>query len=93
MKISSLVGAEPARTFISVSPQENAAPAATIAGISPRAKATAEKHTVDLRQVEPTGPKGRVIERDIFKLIDEGKFATDDQVAAMRARRWSKNAG
>ena len=52
------------------------APAATIAGISPRAKATAEKHTVDLRQVEPTGPKGRVIERDIFKLIDEGKFAT-----------------
>ena len=53
-----------------------AAPAATSAGISPRAKATAEKHTVDLRQVEPTGPKGRVIERDIFKLIDEGKFAT-----------------
>ena len=54
-----------------------ATPAATtIAGISPRAKATAEKHTVDLRQVEPTGPKGRVIERDIFKLIDEGKFAT-----------------
>lgn len=52
------------------------APATTIAGISPRAKATAEKHTVDLRQVEPTGPKGRVIERDIFKLIDEGKFAT-----------------
>ncbi|MFT3847606.1 MAG: dihydrolipoamide acetyltransferase family protein [Propionivibrio sp.] len=52
------------------------APAATIAGISPRAKATAEKHTVDLRQVEPTGPKGRVIERDIFKLIDESKFAT-----------------
>ena len=24
---------------------------------------------------------------------DEGKFATDDQVAAMRARRWDKNAG
>ena len=27
------------------------------------------------------------------KEADEGKFATDDQVAAMRARRWSKNAG
>ena len=27
------------------------------------------------------------------KDADEGKFATDDQVAAMRARRWSKNAG
>ena len=24
---------------------------------------------------------------------DQGKFATDDQVAAMRARRWDKNAG
>ncbi|VVQ11119.1 hypothetical protein PS914_05192 [Pseudomonas fluorescens] len=24
---------------------------------------------------------------------NQGKFATDDQVAAMRARRWSRNAG
>ena len=46
------------------------------AGISPRAKATARKHSVDLRQVEPTGPKGRVIERDILTLIDAGQFAT-----------------
>ncbi|MBN2986040.1 CopG family transcriptional regulator, partial [Pseudomonas sp. MAFF 301380] len=23
---------------------------------------------------------------------DQGKFATDDQIAAMRARRWSRNA-
>lgn len=27
------------------------------------------------------------------KEADQGKFATDDQVAAMRARRWSRNAG
>lgn len=27
------------------------------------------------------------------KDADEGKFATNDQVAAMRARRWSRNAG
>ncbi|MCM2361994.1 CopG family transcriptional regulator [Pseudomonas sp. SR18] len=27
-----------------------------------------------------------------LKEADEGKFATEDQVAAMRARRWSKNA-
>jgi len=27
------------------------------------------------------------------KEADEGKFATDGQVAAMRARRWSRNAG
>lgn len=24
---------------------------------------------------------------------DQGKFASDDQVAAMRARRWDKNSG
>lgn len=24
---------------------------------------------------------------------DQGKFATDDQVSAMRARRWSRNEG
>jgi predicted transcriptional regulator len=27
------------------------------------------------------------------KEADEGKFASDEQVAAMRARRWSGNAG
>jgi len=27
------------------------------------------------------------------KEADEGKFATDQQVAAMRARRWTGNAG
>ena len=58
-----------------------AAPAApvaeqAVAGISPRAKGVAQKHTVDLRQVAPTGPKGRIIERDVLKAIDEGKFAT-----------------
>ena len=44
--------------------------------ISPRAKALAKKQNVDLHQVAPTGPKSRVIERDIRTLIDAGKFAT-----------------
>ena len=44
--------------------------------ISPRAKALAHKQTVDLRAVVPSGPKGRVIERDIVKLIADGRFAT-----------------
>ena len=61
---------------LAVAPAAAMPAAATPAGISPRARAVAEKHAVDLRQVEATGPKGRVIERDIFKLIDEGKFAT-----------------
>ena len=32
------------------------------------------------------------IERAV-KEADEGKFASDEQIAAMRARRWSRNAG
>lgn len=47
-----------------------------VGAISPRAKGVAQKHTVDLRQVAATGPKGRIIERDVLKAIDEGKFAT-----------------
>jgi predicted transcriptional regulator len=27
------------------------------------------------------------------KEADQGNFASEDQVAAMRARRWSRNAG
>ena len=44
--------------------------------ISPRAKALAQKQNVDLRAAAPSGPKGRVIERDIRSLIDAGRFAT-----------------
>ena len=61
----------------------SAAPAATAAAvdlaalaISPRAKALAGKQNVDLREVAPSGPKGRVIERDVRALIDAGRFAT-----------------
>ena len=62
---------------------QSAPPAATAAqaapsdlAISPRAKALAGKQNVDLRAVVPTGPKGRVIERDIVQLINDGRFAT-----------------
>ncbi len=41
-------------------------------GVSPRAKALAEKEGVDLTNAVATGPKGRVIERDIASLIKEG---------------------
>jgi pyruvate dehydrogenase E2 component (dihydrolipoamide acetyltransferase) len=55
--------------------------AAAVAGaipdaISPRARNLAEKAGADLRFAQPTGPKGRVIERDVQKLIDEGKLVT-----------------
>ena len=44
--------------------------------ISPRAKNLAEKQFVDSRKAMPTGPNGRIIERDIINLIDSGDMMT-----------------
>ncbi len=52
-----------------------AAPVATAAvsgAISPRAKALAEKTGADLLKATPTGPNGRIIERDVQSLLDRG---------------------
>lgn len=43
--------------------------------ISPRAKNLALRAGADLSKVEPTGPMGRIIERDINKLLDNGDTA------------------
>ena len=54
---------------------EAAAPvaAAEISGaISPRARALAEKTGADLLKAAPTGPNGRIIERDVQSLVDRG---------------------
>lgn len=50
--------------------------------ISPRAKALALKTGADLNKVVPTGPNGRIIERDINALLDAGNKTT---VAAVEA--------
>lgn len=39
-------------------------------GVSPRARATAERLAIDLAAAVPTGPNGRVIERDVFAARD-----------------------
>ncbi len=44
--------------------------------ISPRAKALALKSGVDMGAVVPTGPHGRIIERDINAALDKGATAT-----------------
>lgn len=44
--------------------------------ISPRAKNLAEKTGVDLRFAEPSGPNGRIIERDVAALRDSGRLVT-----------------
>ncbi|MBR3990936.1 MAG: 2-oxo acid dehydrogenase subunit E2 [Clostridia bacterium] len=48
--------------------------------ISPRAKNLALKTGVDMTAVQPTGPHGRIIERDINRALDEGKIGTTDGV-------------
>lgn len=57
---------------------EQAAPAissAALTGVSPRARMTAQRLEVDPRAAQPTGPHGRVIERDIFAAKEQGLTA------------------
>ncbi len=50
------------------------ATAARAEGVSPRAKSTAEKMGVNPSEASPTGPHGRVIERDVLALAKEGRL-------------------
>ena len=52
--------------------QEAVATASSSASISPRARLLAEKTGADLLKAVPTGPNGRIIERDVHKLVDMG---------------------
>lgn len=44
--------------------------------ISPRAKALAQKSGADIRFAQPTGASGRIIERDVQRVIEQGKLVT-----------------
>lgn len=55
-----------------VAPSEGTAVDVASLKISPRARRLAEKTGADLSQVIPTGPNGRVIERDVQRLLDLG---------------------
>lgn len=50
--------------------------------ISPRAKDLALKTDADLSRVTPTGPEGRIIERDIVRALDAGYTAAPAQTEA-----------
>ena len=61
-----------------------AAPAVTAEGrlkISPRARHLAEKTDADLSRAVPTGPNGRIIERDVNALLDKGYTLADKPAA------------
>lgn len=53
--------------------------------ISPRAKALALKTGVDMTRVVPTGPHGRIIQRDIDAALDSGYHGTVADVEAYLA--------
>ena len=53
-------------------PAAEASATGTAASISPRARLLAEKTHADLLKAVPTGPNGRIIERDVQKLVDMG---------------------
>lgn len=53
--------------------------------VSPRAKHLAAKLNIDTKMAEATGPNGRVIERDVLKLKDQGIFATSAALASGEA--------
>ena len=66
-------------------PVAEAAPVATAAAtgaISPRAKHLAEKTGADLLKATPTGPNGRIIERDVESLLDRGLTVSGAAAAA-----------
>ncbi len=65
--------AEEVSKAVSAAPVSIPAAAAQSTGaISPRAKALAEKTNADLLKAVPTGPNGRIIERDVQRLLDLG---------------------
>ena len=86
--ISAFVPAEAKEEAVEANPEPEAAPetvAAPVAeatattlpagsevSISPRARLLAEKTHADLLKAVPTGPNGRIIERDVQKLLDMG---------------------
>ncbi len=62
--------------------------------ISPRARRLAERTDADLSKAVPTGPNGRIIERDVNALLDKGLTTADRaaQVAPVTAQKAEEKA-
>ena len=86
------VEAPAAAAAVAAAPEAQAEGTA-LRGVSPRARNAAERLHVDPAQAQPTGPNGRVIERDIKALAQAGRTGTGlggrvtaaDQAAAAAA--------
>ena len=58
--------------------------------ISPRASSLARQYNVDLDQVVPTGPEGRIIENDILRAIEERTKLQLEEKKAEEAKKASE---
>ncbi|MCL2812601.1 MAG: 2-oxo acid dehydrogenase subunit E2, partial [Clostridia bacterium] len=58
-------------------------------GVSPRARTLAAKADIDPKRAVPTGPEGRVIERDVRALLEHGVERTAQPTAAYEDRPMS----
>ncbi len=88
---------ESAKTEENIEPSVQAAPEVTaVEGdrirISPRAKNLALKTGVDMTKVAPTGPHGRIIERDVNAALDAGYVANAAAVEDFLAGRVAPTA-
>jgi pyruvate dehydrogenase E2 component (dihydrolipoamide acetyltransferase) len=68
--------AEPEQKTAPIKEENSPQPAqsAPAQGVSPRARMTAARLEVDVAQASPTGPQGRIIERDIFSAREKGQL-------------------
>lgn len=78
--------AAPAESAPAASDAPAAAPAVNMGEIkiSPRAKELASKSNIDVRLANPTGPYGRIIERDVREMIANGIGATSAAFDAVK---------
>jgi pyruvate dehydrogenase E2 component (dihydrolipoamide acetyltransferase) len=61
----------------------SAATGATVQSVSPRARKLADAKGVDISSVKGTGPKGRVIERDVLAAAEEAPLLTRTAAAKL----------
>ena len=71
--------------IISASAASFAPTAERATGVSPRARATAERMNLDVKSAIPTGPSGRVIERDVMALAGNRVGGAAEETSAPKS--------
>ena len=59
--------------------------------ISPRALALAKQHQINLSQITPTGPDGRIIEKDVLCALEKQDFMMSSEMSAANLADMEEN--